>query len=651
MFRVQSVVNLPLASWARLRVGIDRQTRDGYLHNVSGIGPKNFGNVDYTAARGSLVLDISPTIENYSIVSYSKSDNYGSPPQIWKTNPTSFYGILIAGQVARQKASGDPYQIEQKLANPQSLSKQVQLINTTTWLATDNLTIKNIFSYSRIQQRLRQDIFASSIPLSTLKLALPAKSYAGLAFAVPADAQVLTSASFSPDSGWTNDQKNVTEELQFQGRAAEGKLNYQFGLYFEHSFAGSPTISMSPNVGSLCSPAAFTEITNVRCSVAAVTKSGKSAFNYQTGTLEFINMAAYGQATYAITDQFKLTGGLRYTYDRTQGHSTGLLYGFAGNFPGGYGSAVLTGCQDKYIFAGCVTPGSLLRTSTKKPTWTINATYAPTHDVMFYASYSRGYRQGSAAPFAIGGNATFRPEKVDAYEAGVKTSFRGAVSGNLNLAGFYSSLRDQQLQIGLLDSTTGNTATSIFNVGKSRIYGFDIDSMVRFADYFAISGSATYVNSKVTQLDPTLLNSFKGLYDVIQPSANLGDPLPYTPKWALSVGPTFTLPIDPSYGKIDLSATYRYASAYTTEASKDLITGYPSDGGGSAVKQLDLNFNWSDIGGTPIDFSVFATNVTKQVTYVLNQTLFTSFGFDQRYLGQPRIIGARLRVRFGEVSK
>jgi iron complex outermembrane receptor protein len=647
MFRIQGVLNVPLASWARIRLGLDRQTRDGYINNVSTIGPKAFGNVNYTSFRGSLVLDVSSQIENYSVVSYSNSNNYGSPPQIYKANPDvlnpkNFYGIVLAPQIARLNASGDPYQIEQKLANPQSLSRQFQIINTTKWLASDNLTVKNIFSYSQIKQPLRQDIFASSLPLADLALRLPAASYAGLAFAVPADARVQTSLSFSPDSGWTNNQKNVTDELQIQGRSAGGALNYQMGLYYEHSFAGAPTVSISPLVGSLCSPNAFTEISNIQCSQAGVTATGKSGYNYSSGTLEFINMAAYGQATYAVTDQFKLTGGLRYTYDRTRGTSTGLLYGFAGNFPGGYGSAVLTGCQPNYAaFAGCTTPASLLRTSTKKPTWTLNATYSPTHDMMVYASYSRGYRQGSAAPFAVGGNTTFQPESVDSYEVGVKSSFHGAVSGYMNLAGFYSSLKNQQLQLGLLDSTSGRTATSIFNVGKSRIYGMDADGMVRFADYFRVTGSATYVNSKVTELNPSILTSFSSVYDVVQPSAGLGDALPYTPKWSVNVSPTFTLPMDKANGTIDLSATLRYSSSYSTEASKG------SDMRASAVKQLDLSANWTDVLGTPIDLSVFATNVTKQVTYTLNQTLFTSFGFNQRYLGQPRIIGARLRVRFG----
>ncbi|WP_177198286.1 TonB-dependent receptor [Novosphingobium sp. CF614] len=641
MFRIQGVLNLPLASWARLRLGVDRQTRDGFEHNVSGVGPKDFGNVDYVAARGSLVLDLTPALENYTIVSYSHSDNYGTLPQIWKANPSAGLGALLQGQVARLNASGDPYQIEQKLANPQSLTKQFQVINTTTWLATDNLTVKNIFSFSHIQQRLRQDIFASAIK----------DPYAGIAdpfgFVHPADSYIMTSFSFSPNGGWTNDQKNVTEELQIQGTDGTQKLKYQAGLYFEHSTPGSETQSLSPAVGAFCSSAPLTGPADFKCLQPGLA-TGAGTFNFSTGTLEYINLAAYAQATYALTEQLKLTGGLRYTYDRTRGTSTGLLYRFSSGGSGNYGTASLAGCQPKYAtFAGCSTPTDLLKTSTKRPTWTVNASYTPFDEAMFYASYSRGYRQGSAAPLAVGGNLTFEPESVDSYELGVKTSFQGAISGYVNLAGFYSNLKKQQLQIGLLSTlpgTAGQTATSIFNAGKSRIYGLDMDGMIRFTDWFRVTGSATYLNTEVKSLDTALFDAIvaEGIYNVIQPSAGVGDPLPYSPKWGVNITPAVAFPIGEDYGKLELAATYRYSSSYSTEASVG------SDAKASAVKQLDLSLNWSDVGGQPIDISAFATNVTKQVTYTLQQTLYTSFGFNQRYLGQPRMYGMRLRVRFGD---
>src|SRR6266581_1673249 len=70
----QAVVNIPVNDNLRIRLGIDHQSRDGYLINTSGVGPRDFGDVNYTAVRASIVADILPNLENYTIASYSISD-------------------------------------------------------------------------------------------------------------------------------------------------------------------------------------------------------------------------------------------------------------------------------------------------------------------------------------------------------------------------------------------------------------------------------------------------------------------------------------------------------------------------------------------------------------------------------------------------
>jgi iron complex outermembrane receptor protein len=163
MFRIQGVVNLPLASWARLRLGADRQTRDGTLNNISGIGPRKLNDVDYYALRGSLVLDITPELENYTIVSYLNSDHIGTQPQLYRANPATSFGALAAPQTNRLNAPGaDPYQVEQTLSNPRSLTKQFQIINTTKWTVSDTLTLKNIVSWASFKQSLNQSVFGSN---------------------------------------------------------------------------------------------------------------------------------------------------------------------------------------------------------------------------------------------------------------------------------------------------------------------------------------------------------------------------------------------------------------------------------------------------------------------------------------------------------
>ena len=80
--RIQGVINVPLSESVRLRLGVDHQSRDGYLKNISGVGPKDFGDINYTALRASAVVDVTPNLENYTIGTYSLSDTcllYTSP--------------------------------------------------------------------------------------------------------------------------------------------------------------------------------------------------------------------------------------------------------------------------------------------------------------------------------------------------------------------------------------------------------------------------------------------------------------------------------------------------------------------------------------------------------------------------------------------
>jgi iron complex outermembrane receptor protein len=606
MRRLQAVVNVPIAEQVRLRLGVDKQKRDGYAKNVSGIGPKDFYDVDYTALRASLVLDITPSIENYTIASHLQSKTNGSMPQIVRANPATAIGRLVAGQVARRIASGDDYQLEQKLINPKAMTRQFQIINRTTWIATDDLTVKNIISYSTFVQDSRFDIFGANTLTSPI-------SY------------ISTGSSFNLDGYHTSDQKNFTEELQFVGKAVDGRLNWQSGLYYEHSTPGGLTSSGAPSNGSVCLISGFSTFADTRCT------SGTASPN--NGRIEYINMAAYAQATYAITDQLKATAGVRYTWDRVRGWGQGFSAAYRPATPGQFVGPTITGCASGFpVATGCVFRG---RTSDKKPTWTLNLQYNLTPDAMVYGTYSRGYKQGGVTPSNPGGVPFYGPEKLDTYELGAKLSFQGAVSGNFNVAGFYSKLQNQQILVGLQD-TTGvlPNATSVLNAGKSRMYGVDVDSALRFGRLFRVDAAATYLETKIVSMS---LPPFPG-YNVQQfPPA--GGPLNFAPKWSGTVAGTFIVPTPQELGKIEVSASYRLASRYLTGSATSR-----SD----PVRQVDLNLDWRGVGGKPVDVAVFATNVTKQFMYTYVSSLFGTFGFDSGYIGQPRMYGVRVRARFGE---
>jgi iron complex outermembrane receptor protein len=651
MFRVQGVVNLPIASWARMRLGFDRLTRDGTLNNISGIGPKKLNDVDYYALRGSLVLDITPELENYTIVSYLNSDHIGTQPQLYRANAASSFGALAVPQVNRLNASGaDPYQVEQTLSNPRSLTKQFQVINTTKWTVSDTLTLKNIVSWASFKQSLNQSVFGSNFQRT-----IPQPGGGTV------QAYISTAQAFNGEGAYGNDQRSFTEELQLQGNSTDGKLTYQGGLYYEHSTPGNPTNNESISTGALCQVGSYTGLSSMRCATGSVNQSIYS--------IEYINMAIYSQATYALSDQFKLTAGARYTYDRTRATSQSFLATFPQNpanpfpqFVPGVIAAGTAGCQvPNRPFPNCKVGSNILRTSSKRPTWTLSAQYNPAEDVMVYGTYSRGYRQGSAAPAAIGAKTSFDPETVDSFELGTKTSWKGSLSGYFNVTGFYSKLKDAQLLVGLNCTLpvcpAGGSATSVFNAGQAHMYGVEFDGSVRPASFFRLDVAGAWVHSRVDEFEADITPYIANFNNRLN-TAEVGDPLPLTPEFAGHVTGIVTLPIPEDLGKLEFSAMYRYATSFSTAASNtnDALNATRAAAGlpsipvdkASKIRQVDLNLDWRDLGGQPIDLSFFVTNLTKQVTYTLIQPLFASFGFDVRYVGQPRMYGVRLKVRFGD---
>jgi iron complex outermembrane receptor protein len=65
-----------------------------------------------------------------------------------------------------------------------------------------------------------------------------------------------------------------------------------------------------------------------------------------------------------------------------------------------------------------------------------------------------------------------------------------------------------------------------------------------------------------------------------------------------------------------------------------------------ATNLLDLNLSWSKVANTPIDLSLFATNVTNKKYYVFSGGDGTT-GAEFENAGPPRTYGVRLKVAFG----
>ncbi len=649
--RVQAVINIPLADTFKVRLGIDRNKRDGYVHNRSGIGPKDFNDLDYTALRLSVVANLTPDLENYMIATYSHSDTNGTlgKAAACYTGPKSFtqtiFGPLGCAQIANETAAGYGfYDVQNTLDNPFVRSTTAQIINTTTWTASDNLTVKNIASYGQAKE-----------------------SYA---FNLEGDFSATPFVTTYPGpNGGQGDQWTFTEELQLQGHTSDNRLTWQVGGYYEKS---SPLSNQTQytSVFANCADVYAFKCTPATAFGGAVNLGSVSIAH---NDYYYLDYAFYGQATYKLTDKLSVTGGIRYTWDQVKELSNNIQVVVKpdGTGPASYKcSRAVTpaGAGAELLTNGVCGLGRTFSTKSQKPTWLIGLDYKPTEDILAYAKWARGYRAGGVNEANAGAEA-WQPEFVDDYEIGIKTSWRGAgFRGTFNVDGFWNEFKDQQATVtipqciphlnasGVLDN--GCTAPAptgingIQNVGRSRLKGVEADaSVILLNDSLRLDVAYAYLDFKVTGASAPFCDNSR--YDCANVAfLTAGSSLPFAPKNRVTVTGTYTLPIDESIGRISLGATFIHTdSQYTTHADDAAFAaGYipfnPSIN--PPTDLLNLNLNWKGVAGSPVDLALFMTNVTNQKYNIATKSALSTLGAEWITVGEPRIFGARLKWNFGQ---
>src|SRR3546814_7854143 len=169
-------------------------------------------------------------------------------------------------------------------------------------------------------------------------------------------------------------------------------------------------------------------------------------------------------------------------------------------------------------------------------------------DLMAYAKYVRGYRQGNVILAADPGIDTFEPEHVNSYEIGLKTTYRGMIPGRFNIAAFYNDLTNQQLQYGYV-SPTAQTTTTIANAGKSRIAGVEVESFMQLVPGLTWAVSYSYLDTKLIKAEDRSadVEAAGAIAGTATPIAVQGDTLPFAPDHTVVTSLTYNLPLSPMF--------------------------------------------------------------------------------------------------------
>jgi iron complex outermembrane receptor protein len=340
--------------------------------------------------------------------------------------------------------------------------------------------------------------------------------------------------------------------------------------------------------------------------------------------------ATYGQATWNISPKFRLTGGLRYTYE----HKTGLYDAYAGgatlapisSFPVAQQAAIAA------RRAAMAPTGSYdAERDTKNLSGTVIVAYDPTSDLHAYASYSRGYKSPGINLVAQsnGVDIFVKPEKVDAWEIGLKSRFFGG-KAELNLALFWTD--DSDYQANYYNTAVTPAVGYITNVGKLRSRGVEVDARATPFNGLTLTFAGTYNDAfyvSYPKAPAPYLNSYLGFVDLSGQQAS------GAPKWSLSGSAEY---VDHA-GSVDvyLGTDASYRSSFIAAVNLDpltLVPGYGLLGLHAGVR--DPNGRW--------DLSLWARNVT-DTNYYNTKAVSATYGTVLAALGEPRTFGITLRAK------
>lgn len=176
--------------------------------------------------------------------------------------------------------------------------------------------------------------------------------------------------------------------------------------------------------------------------------------------LETTSWAAYANASYALTEQLRLSAGVRYTNEEKKYARTTSTFSNLGALNGTFAFKAQETWDD-------VSP-------------MVSLDYQATDDVFFYGRVSKGFKSGgfNGRANTPGEEQPYAPETAISYEAGVKTELFDK-RARANFTVFYNDYQDFQARVG--HSVTSPTQPipaidfTVLNAGQLKIYGAELE--------------------------------------------------------------------------------------------------------------------------------------------------------------------------------
>ena len=251
--------------------------------------------------------------------------------------------------------------------------------------------------------------------------------------------------------------------------------------------------------------------------------------------------AMFGDVSKKLSQQWTVGMGLRYTDERStfQGSTTD-------NNP--YGTSI--------VRLAVPTIPVFFNESFNDARWSGKGTvsYRPGADTTYYGSIGQGFKAGGfdgTTITSVPEAAPFRSETVLSYEAGMKFLPNGPIQ--VDASGFYYDYTDMQANTTKIVATLPTGVRT--NVGKSRIYGAELNVVARPTRGLDLIFGMSALNSRITEVVSD---------SPAEAARRLGNQVPNAPKFSTRATVRYQYPVAADTVLVS-SLSGRYVGQYFTE--------------------------------------------------------------------------------------
>ena len=628
--RTEGYINVPLSQTFAVRLAGLYERSDGYVENEA--GPR-IGSKDTVSVRGSAFWQ--PTDDFDATLRVTNIRERGNASGLFATNGTcrtinaqgltDAAGTILDCRNPRRGSAGErdfnpkrPLKVAKDFVNDDTLDEFNATLELNLGLG-DSFNLKSITSYTDYTSELGQDGDFSRIQHQLDFFVENAESYTQ-------ELQLSTrgSSPFQATAGLYASKDKVffgggTLRLTRDNLAVRPTATTLDGLV-RPILTATPVISPRLDLGNLTSLNAQ----------GRQTREGQSSNTFQY--IDIDTYGIFGQASYAITPEFRVVAGARYASEKKSavnfgGTGAATTY-FGEQFP-------LTAPRNADGF----TRDKSLETNTagktfKKTTYRGALEYDLAEDILVYANVSTGFLSGS---LNSAGAITSQQTSIN-YEAGIKSRFFDN-KAQLNAAVYRTEYSDLATTFQI-PSPSGGVETLSITGGEINVTGFEAILDIVPVDNLRLTASFSYIDAEYGTFNQLASGqTLRGLAGGTSRTAVLkGIRPPYTPKITGTFIASYDIDLG-SAGKITPQVQFYYSDEYFAHGNLP----FNRAGFQPSYTKTDLRVSYTT-ADERFGIEIFGENLENEI--VNQRTQSGGDGIEQTSWGYPTNYGIRLRAKF-----